>query len=176
MLITSLITLGWCTSNVPLRIAVNSTFFIKALKYLRNAIWQTRLEKLENNWILDHDRVSCYISLAVQQFLLNNRIPTIIQPSYSSGFTSYSFSLYLRPKNGLKGTCFHVQKHSTECDGSFHSHAMCLKQWQGWSKLCACESVCVYVCACACACTPKNQSSAFQSTYLVSHLNDRSII
>jgi len=58
---------------------------------------------------------------------------------------------YLRPKNGQKGSCFHVQKHSTECDGRFHSHVMCLKQWQGWSKLCACEYVCVCVCAHACA-------------------------
>jgi hypothetical protein len=58
---------------------------------LRNAIWQTKLEKWKNNWILDHDSVPCYVFLAQQQFLLNNQILTIRQPPYSSGFTPYSF-------------------------------------------------------------------------------------
>jgi hypothetical protein len=40
---------------------------------------------------MGHGSVPCYISLAVQQFLLNNLIPTILQPPYSSGFTPYSF-------------------------------------------------------------------------------------
>jgi hypothetical protein len=87
--------------------------------------------------------VPCYIFLAVQQFLPNNQILTILRPPYSSGFTPYSFWLYLRPKNWLKFCCFHMQKHSTECTAGSTAMGkeyfqMCLQKWQGWSKLCVC--------------------------------------
>jgi hypothetical protein len=131
---------------------VNSTFLIKVLKHLRNAIWQTNLVKWENNWILDRNSVPCYVSLAMQQFLQNNKNSTILQPPYSSGFTPYSFWLYLRPKNVLKVCCFHVQQRSTECDGRFHSHAerTLLEVPRVVTELeqdvCMCACVCTHVC------------------------------
>jgi hypothetical protein len=50
--------------------------------------------------------VPYHISLEIQQFVMKDQIPTILQPLYSPGLNPYDFWLFESLKNGINGHHF----------------------------------------------------------------------
>jgi hypothetical protein len=80
-----------------------------------------------------------------------------------------------------------MQKHSTECDGRFHSHMKRtlpdVPTTMAGLEQVVCMRVCVFMCMCACTsakeselCISILEMVGRVATYVVSHLIDRSII
>jgi len=67
--------------------------------------WLGAFQK-KKQWFLHGGKAPCHISLAVQQFLAKNQIPSILLSQHSLDITACDFWVFLRLRIGLKGNCF----------------------------------------------------------------------
>ena len=66
----------------------------------RRELWETR------SWLLHHDNAPTHNALGIWEFLANNNLVVLKQPSYSPDLVPCDFFLFPKPKEVFKGTRF----------------------------------------------------------------------
>jgi transposase len=64
------------------------------------------VKECNEQWFLHHDNAPSHTSLAVQQFVTEENIPVVTQPTYSPDLAPSDFWLFPTLKIGLMGTRF----------------------------------------------------------------------
>jgi len=111
---------------------VNQTFYVQVLERLRRIL--RVCPDIATTWILHHDNVPSYTSLAVKKFLAQKNI--FPHPPYSSDLAPCDFFLFPKIKTYLKGHHFgtvqNVQSTATKALNSLsHEDFLhCNEEWQ----------------------------------------------
>jgi hypothetical protein len=63
--------------------SVTGHFYMQVLQGLRDAVLRKRRDEWQGQRFLHHDNAPSHTSLVVQQFLVEENIPVIIQPPHS---------------------------------------------------------------------------------------------
>ena len=119
---------------------VNQTFYLQVLDRLRNRVRRVRGEIAEK-WFLHHDNAPSHKSLAVREFLAQNKITTLPHPPYSPDLAQCDFVLFPKLKTHLKehhfGTVENVQAAATRALNKISSEDFlhCYEEWQQrWNR------------------------------------------
>jgi len=77
---------------------VNHEFYLTTSECLQKTVRKKNLKLCEHKWFLNHENTPKQDVLTVQKFLVINRIPVVLQPSYSPDIYSVRLLLSLKWK------------------------------------------------------------------------------
>jgi hypothetical protein len=88
--------------------SVTGRFYMQVLQRLRDAVLRKRRYEGQGQRFLHHDNAPSHTSLVVQQFLVEENIPIIIQPPHSPDLAPSDSWLLTTQKMGPKRTSFSI--------------------------------------------------------------------